>query len=358
MSMSGPDRFILRRLALTGPRVEPAEFVFAPGVNVVWGASNTGKSFMIKALDFMSGSGSALPDIEEIRGYDRVWLELDLPRSGRVTLTRAVAGGEFGLHAASVEPGTVRAPDRTLTADHRAKSESLSSFLLAELGIEDRKVAKNLNGDKVSLTFRHFAPYVLTEETNMMGEWSPIRIAAQSGETLDKNVLKFIVTGIDGSAVDTTKSVDAQKTANVGKIELIDEMLAAAETELGRRWPDSAELPDQDTRISGSISGLQGTLSQLQSRIDERRQDRRAAVEAAAEARERRAEILITLDRFALLDAVYDSDIDRLAALEEGGAALLAGARRACPLCGADPEHQRRPPRPRRTSPSNVPSSS
>jgi hypothetical protein len=34
------------------------------------------------------------------------------------------------------------------------------------------------------------------------------------------------------------------------------------------------------------------------------------------------------------------SDVERLLSLEEGAAALLAGAKRPCPLCGADPEHQ------------------
>jgi hypothetical protein len=49
----------------------------------------------------------------------------------------------------------------------------------------------------------------------------------------------------------------------------------------------------------------------------------------------------VTLERFALLAAVYDSDIQRLESLEEGAAALLASASRPCPLCGAAPEHQR-----------------
>ena len=42
-----------------------------------------------------------------------------------------------------------------------------------------------------------------------------------------------------------------------------------------------------------------------------------------------------------MLAAVYDSDVERLESLAEGAAALMAGARRPCPLCGATPEHQR-----------------
>lgn len=339
--MSDPARFVLRRLSLTGPRVPLAGFDFVPGVNVVWGASNAGKTSIMNTLDFMMGASLSLPDIEQIQGYEQVWLELDLPRSGRVTLVRGISGGAFGLYLHGVEPGTEEKPERTLSAEHRVKGESLSSFLLAELGIRDREVSRNLNADKNAFTFRHFVPYLLTEETNMIGEWSPIRIAPQSGDTFDKNVLKFVVTGIDDSAVQTTKSSDAQKTANLGKIELIDDMLAAAEEELGRRWPGSDDLEAQERRISETIGGLQQALSEHQRQLDDLRHERRAKVEAGAEAQERRADISVTLDRFALLDAVYESDVARLVALEEGSAALLAGARRSCPLCGADPAHQR-----------------
>lgn len=88
--MMGVARFIIRRLAFTGPKVPVAELLFADGVSVIWGASNTGKSFTVKALDFMSGAKpKMLPDIKERQGYDKAWLDLTLPKSGQVTLTRA-----------------------------------------------------------------------------------------------------------------------------------------------------------------------------------------------------------------------------------------------------------------------------
>ena len=64
-------------------------------------------------------------------------------------------------------------------------------------------------------------------------------------------------------------------------------------------------------------------------------------MESFRDAQERRTEISLSLERFALLKSVYESDLQRLASLEEGGAALLTGARRPCPLCGAEPSHQR-----------------
>ena len=173
------------------------------------------------------------------------------------------------------------------------------------------------------------------------GGWSPIRISERSGDTFDKNVLKFILAGVDDTAVVTTTNVESQRTANLGKVEIIDEMIAAAQQQWDRDFPGELDLDDRSDRLTTSIEELQTTMSGRQSELDELRLDRRSKVESLRDAQERWTEISLSLDRFSLLRNVYESDLQRLASLEEGGAALLAGARRPCPLCGAEPSHQR-----------------
>jgi hypothetical protein len=347
--LSGADvegkRFILRRLAFTGTSKALSDLYFVDGVNVVWGASNAGKSFIVKALDYMCGARSTLPDVRERQGYEICWLELDLPMSRRTTLARSLAGGGFKVFSGMIDDAQGAVPIRTLTAAHLPNGESLSSFLLAELGVADKRIAKNLQGETNPFTFRHFAAYVFTEETPMMAEWSPIRIAPQSGETFDKNVLKFILTGIDDSAVVVTKSVGDQRTANAGKIEIIEDLIAAAAEELKRLFPDdedvdTLDLEAQEAALSRTINEQHAMLAQHQSELDRLRSDRRGALNSREELEDRVAEIAVTLERFGLLADVYDSDVGRLESLEEGAAALMAGARRPCPLCGAEPEHQ------------------
>lgn len=336
-----PTRFILSRLAFTGPDVPVSELDFVSGINLVWGASSAGKSFILAALDFMLGGGS-LPEIRFLRGYDRAWLTLDLPRSGRVTLARPVSGGHFTLYEGAVDPRSPGEPDQTLSAEHKAsRTLSLSAFLLAELDIRDKQIDRTLNGEKSTFTFRHVAPYVLTDETSMMADHSPTQIDARATETFNKNVFKFFLTGIDGSATVTTEKSEAQRRGNAGKLELIDELLAASEAELRLEWPDAADMEQQEERIERSLGSVSAQAAARQDSLDGLRARRRAALDALASLEERRTEVALTLDRFDLLAAVYANDIARLGSLAEGGAALLAGARRPCPHCGADPEHQR-----------------
>lgn len=90
--MTHAPRIMLSGLTFTGEGRQPAGVSFNPELNVLWGASNTGKSFTVKTVDFMLGGGSALPSITERDGYDRAWLNLRLPKSGEMTFMRALAG--------------------------------------------------------------------------------------------------------------------------------------------------------------------------------------------------------------------------------------------------------------------------
>ena len=55
-----PPGFRLRFLGFFGPQKSPATVTFGAGLNVIYGASNTGKSFIVEAIDFIS-----YEDVEE-----------------------------------------------------------------------------------------------------------------------------------------------------------------------------------------------------------------------------------------------------------------------------------------------------
>ena len=101
------------------------------------------------------------------------------------------------------------------------------------------------------------------------GGWSPIRISERCGGTFDKNVLKFILAGVDDSAEVTTPNVDSQRTANLGKVEIIDEMIAAAQQQWDRDFPGELDLDDRSDRLTTSIEELQTTTSGRQSELDD-----------------------------------------------------------------------------------------
>ena len=82
----------LRHLTFSGPNLEPAFISFEAGLNVIYGASNTGKSFIVDTIDFMLGGKGPLRDIPERVGYDRVLLAMETLDGQEFTIRRSTSG--------------------------------------------------------------------------------------------------------------------------------------------------------------------------------------------------------------------------------------------------------------------------
>ena len=218
----------LNFLEFTGPDAQRAKLSFAPGLNVLYGASNTGKSFAVKSLDFMLGSSRDLPDIVERRAYERAWLNLWLPTSGIVTLMRALAGVPVPSKCLQIPtqgwaPGTTDANYRLNTTP--AAMDNLSQFLLTEIGLASKCIAVDANGRKRSLSFRDLARYCIVDETSIQSEASPAESGQYQLTTAERSVFKLLVTGVDDVAIVPVADRKTFKAATAGKIEMLDEMI-------------------------------------------------------------------------------------------------------------------------------------
>src|SRR5664280_2004079 len=98
------DRITLTHLTFTGASVEPATIAFGPHMTLVRGPSDTGKSFIVDAIDFMLGA-SSLKEIPERQGYLTALLGILLPSGEPVTLSRSVNGGNIGLFLRDIRSG-------------------------------------------------------------------------------------------------------------------------------------------------------------------------------------------------------------------------------------------------------------
>jgi len=130
----------INNLTFTGQGKEAAGLAFTPTLNVLYGASNTGKTFTVKSFDFMLGGKGPLPDTKERVGYDKIWMALRLPKTGDATIMRALAGGQFALCPGHVIDADLKSNTvRRLSARNDASNlDNLSQFLLSELDLVGR----------------------------------------------------------------------------------------------------------------------------------------------------------------------------------------------------------------------------
>lgn len=331
----------LRQLCFTGPGKEPAVVKFTEGLNVIYGASDTGKSFVLEAIDFMLGGQAQLRDIPERVGYDRIALSIAPSNGGEFTLFRATSGGQFQLADGVHQTPPPGVDLQVLASKHAADNpDTVSAFLLRHIGLENRRVRVNKKNDTNSLSFRNLVHLCLVGEGDIQKQSSPIEGGQATQRTRELAVFKLLLTGVDDSAV-VASTADAAATQSVSaKLDFVDELLESYRSRLEDDAVTNDELRDQVTHLENSLersqAGLQSTEAQYRQLL-ERRSALRTRVEGGSE---RRTEIGELLARFALLDDHYRSDLNRLEGIREAGSLVVALSPTVCPLCGADTEHQ------------------
>lgn len=332
-------RLVLTHLTFIGTNVEPASVEFGPQLTLVRGPSDTGKSFIVDALDFMMGA-SALKEIPERAGYSVVLLGLELPDGDRVTLARSVSGGSFSLFLSDIRQGPLPVADETLTPRHSPNSDSnISRYLLKQVDLDDKRVRKNARGETDTLSFRNIAHLCVVDETQMQSETPPALTGNYVSKTKEISVLKLILQAEDDSTVVAVPS--AQETARVSgaKIEVIDRLIAEVEAKLSET-PDAEQLRDQLARLNNSINEQNTAMSQVWIRRAEASESLRQAQQRLGASRTELAEVVALQSRFGLLRTQYESDLARLATIKEAGSLLGYFTAGVCPFCGAEPENQ------------------
>lgn len=332
---------LLRYIAFFGPDKAPAGLSLEPGLNVICGASETGKSFIVETIDFMLGQENPVRDIPERDGYDRIRLAIESTGWPPLTLDRSVEAGNFLVYEELLTDRTPETEAKMLRWRHNAaRQDTLSFVLLERTGLTAKMLRKNAAGETRSLSFRDMARLCVVTEEEIQGRGSPLLSGQFTTATGEYAAFKLLLTGTDDSALVAAKQISGHREQDTGKIELLDQMIADLQAKLDEEDAEEEELLDQLARLDESIRIQNEALVDVQ-RALEAVLERRGTV--ATEIRNRRArieEIDELVERFRLLNSHYRTDLDRLAAIHESGSLFVHLEQQPCPLCGALPSDQ------------------
>jgi hypothetical protein len=337
----------LRFIRFLGPGKEAVEFPFNSGFNILYGSSDTGKTFLVEAIDFMLGAGEDLRDIPERVGYDSILL--GLTALGRdYTVQRSTNKGAFRLYDGLL----TKIPDdpnagTKLSAAHSSKNyDNLSNWLLEKIGLDGKQILYSKEkGTLRSLGFRALAHLSVIAYPRITTNKSPILTGQYIDATREYGVFRLLLTGLDDSSV-----TDETEVPNDAKRELarkplnpdaIAHMISDYEDELSKFTDNPDELDKEEESIDREIDELEATIRAMEGKINTTTKQRREIYETYARMVGRHNEIVELLDRFQLLDQQYTNDLKRLAAIQQSGQFFVLREPMACPLCGAPSEGQR-----------------
>lgn len=336
----------LRFIRFLGPAKVPTDYTFTSGLNILWGASDTGKTFLALAIDFMLGAGS-LKDIPERVGYDRILLGITTADGKDYTLQRSVDAGSFKrFDGLLTDPPNDKKAYKSLSSVHTTKNNNnLSHWLLQQIGLDKKDILwSTASGEKRSLGFRALAHLCVIPYPKITKSESPIYHGQYADQTREYGVFKLLLTGVDDSAVTEETAAEMEAAMPVIKPpvrpEVLEQMIYGYEEELFKLTENADGLDAEETAIEEELEKLQASFDLMEGKISETSQQRKEIYDRHSQLGIRRNEITELQERFKLLDAQYTNDIKRLVAIEESGQFFVLQKPMACPLCGAAPEGQ------------------
>ena len=333
---------IIRHLCFYGPIKEKALVQFEQGFNLVYGASNTGKSSIVDAIDFMLGRASSLKELPEHDGYDVISLGVEFSSDEQFTLFRNFKDSNYqyyeGLH--TVKPESIEPIPLKVKATKKIRS--VSDLILEKIGLANKKLKRNAANETEKLSIRTLLPLFLIPETDIQKESSPF-ISHYSRKTAEKSRLKLLLTGVDDNSLVSNKVLEKIDISQSARLEVLDELIEEHQALISTSSDSDnslEELLSQIEKLNNSLDIEKRLITQSERSYSVALDTRRQLQLTLSISNERSSEITEMLARFALLKQHYETDLLRLESVSEAGSLLAALPTNDCPLCGAKEDAQ------------------
>jgi len=330
-------RLQIRAVRVVGAGKTPAEVAFAAGFNVISGASNTGKSYILQCIDYALGAGKVPKQIDESVGYESVQLDLVGSAKDSFTLQRSLKGGDASI--SGTDPHGQPMSPRLLAEKHSPTDPgTISGFFLQESGFWSKKVRTNKEGELRSLSFRDLARLIIVDETRIISEASPILTGQYTGETVERSVFNLLLSGVDDSSIIAIETKRQRRLRLKTQTQILGQMIDKAEKELQNLDSEPDSLRDRKQTLDTAIRAHRDHIEESAEQINKQEQIRQGAWHSFQQAEAKRSSNEELLARFKLLEQHYRNDIARLTAIVEADHFFRQLRQERCPLCGAPPE--------------------
>lgn len=327
-------RLKLTKLVLAGENKQDAIINFKDGLNVIAGASDTGKSFAFECIDYALGSSSKLKEVPEVDGYQSVFLEIeDIGRREIFTIERGIPEeikNKMTIYYSNYQDKD-RAKNEKMSSKHSAKT-SLSKKLLNYCGCIYNNVKKNAEKTQ-SFTFRSFIPLIMISELRITATYSPIYRADSRGSTFatsEKSVFKTVISGTDYEKKEKKENTEIAKAKLKGKIEQLKQIIDEICLENNELINGVKDLkPEKSTEIIELNKFIKEKTNEIK-KYEVEYKNIQAEIELENTELKR---LLNNNNKFKLLKKNYLSDLDRLEFINDAFDLTQQLVEVECPIC-------------------------
>lgn len=321
--------FYIERIIVTGLGKTDSIIELSNGVNIIYGPSNTGKTYIVKCIDYMFGSEREPIDISTGYQYIKIIVRT---QCGTITMSRKI--GENKIEVSSKDNNVLSGKYAT-KASRTNYDKTINSVWLSLIGINDlHLVISNENYKKQILSWRTFSHMFMLTETKIISEYSAILSGRDTSNTAVIASLIFLLSGQDFAETETkdTKEIKEAKK-NAVKAYINKELFRLSE----RNQELLAQLKENpNIDIAVEIEKIMAEISTNEKRINSSIEENQKILAQLYEKNENLSECNVLLNRYDELTTQYDADLKRLNFIVDGEANLNASFSTHCPFCDGE----------------------
>ena len=318
--------FYIEKITIDGPGKTSSTIDLKCGVNIIYGPSNTGKSCIVRCIDYMFGSDRE--PFDGATGYQTVKIIVKT-EYGSITMSRKL--NEKIIFVSSTDDRIPSGKYKT-TTDRNNYPRTINFVWLTLIGINDMHlVIKNENYEKQILSWKTFCHMFMLSETKIISEVSAILSDRIYSSTAIITSLIFLLNGEDfaqATPLEKKEIKDAKRKAIREYINKELFRLSERNQELTSTLKEKsridikaetekiiADISEYDNQLQVAIAENQNLLGKLHSK------------------NERLSECNVLLDRYNELNSQYKADIKRLSFIIDGKANMKNTYASKCPFC-------------------------
>lgn len=321
---------IIKKIEVKGDQKVTAMLEFEHGLNVVAGASDTGKSYVIQCLQFIFGATEAPKPIKESKGYEYLEVTFQEDDGTNFRLQRKLTARASTLLMQDGSDEII-----VLKGKHRKGIENLSNRFLGKFGLNDKFLLKSKqNLTTQALSLRTLENIFVIDETRIVASYSPLGTGQRGEKTLETSLLSTLLTGMDDADAKELRIANESKSVLEKKMVSLEELINKLYPSKGTDGEVKDQIDDEIASLGEQLERADAALYEIVS-LNNMQLDRRSELlNAIGKADDQEREELVLISRFQLLKTKYDSDKARLLSISEAADVLESYTQIACPTCG------------------------
>lgn len=318
--------FTLKKLLVLKNGNDASYIEFKNGLNIIYGPSNCGKTFIFDCIDFAMGSDKFNND--DSAGIEKVTLEIETPQ-GAVSFTRSLDAEHSGV--VSVESMRSDLETGLYSINEKKSMPSLNCAWLTILGIkEGMKIFSSTEMKTQSLTFRTLIHLMLVHEDDAFKKKSAL-LPQKGSPTALKSALIYLLYHSNCSAMNEEDN-KVKKIKGVGVAEFLKVQIEDLKNQLENF--ENKEIKDP-TILKDNVDKAINEINQLSESIGNSLAESKRLSQKIFELEDKISQNIMLEKKCQVLKGQYASDLKRMQFIVDGDEKRQSiPDNTECPFCG------------------------